>query len=219
MADEFPSASINGTDLSPIQPQWVPPNCAFYVDDYDADWNWQDHEKFDFIHGRALSGTTSNWPRFYSQVLANLKPGGWVEMQEYDAWIFSDDDSCEKAKWTMDWVTQLDDASKSFHKQINVARFHRQWMEAAGFEDVVEDVKRIPIGPWAKDPHLKELGRCERMHMQMSVESHTPALFTRVLGYSLEQSKVLMERVKAEMRDPNLHLITSYRFIRGRSPA
>lgn len=25
-ADEFPSAEVIGTDLSPIQPSWVPPN-------------------------------------------------------------------------------------------------------------------------------------------------------------------------------------------------
>jgi len=33
MADEFPEAQIIGTDLSPIQPQMVPPNLRFYIDD------------------------------------------------------------------------------------------------------------------------------------------------------------------------------------------
>lgn len=26
MADSFPSAEVIGTDLSPIQPRWIPPN-------------------------------------------------------------------------------------------------------------------------------------------------------------------------------------------------
>ena len=30
-ADQFPSASVIGTDLSPIQPSWVPPNLQFQV--------------------------------------------------------------------------------------------------------------------------------------------------------------------------------------------
>lgn len=77
---------------------------------------------------------------------------------------------------------------------------------------------QIPIGPWTKDPALKELGRYELIHMQMSVESHTPALFTRVWNYSTQQVQVLMEGVKREFRNPNLRLITSYRFIYGQNP-
>jgi trans-aconitate methyltransferase len=145
MADEFPSAEVQGVDLSPIQPQWVPPNCKFHVDDYDGDWTYRAHEAFDFIHGRALSGTSGNWAKFYRQVHANLKPGGWVEMQEYDAWIFSDDDSCDRAPWTMDWVQKLDDASKGFGKQINVAQYQKQWMIDAGFVDVKEEVHRVSL--------------------------------------------------------------------------
>ncbi|KAJ9130521.1 Methyltransferase domain-containing protein [Pleurostoma richardsiae] len=217
-ADELSNATVLGVDLSPIQPEWVPPNCKFYVDDYEDDWTYREDEKFDYIHGRALSGTSADWPRFYQKVKSNLKPGGWVEMQEYDAWIFSDDDSCDRATWTMEWVDKLDGASRMFGKQINVARFHKQWMIDAGFEDVKEIVHRIPIGPWTKDERLKELGRYERIHMQMSVDSHTPALFTRMLGYTNEQARILIEGVKREFRSKDLRLITSYRFITGRKP-
>ena len=38
MADKYPSAQIIGTDLSPVQPSWVPPNCNFQVDDFDQEW-------------------------------------------------------------------------------------------------------------------------------------------------------------------------------------
>ena len=33
MADEFPQAQIIGTDLSPVQPEIVPPNLSFCIDD------------------------------------------------------------------------------------------------------------------------------------------------------------------------------------------
>ncbi|CAI4215852.1 unnamed protein product [Parascedosporium putredinis] len=160
IADEFPSWQVYG----------------FHVDDYEDDWTYRDDEKFDFIHGRALCGTSSDWPRLYGRIKENLKPGGWVEIQEYDAWIYSDDDSFERAPWTKEWVEKLDEASLKFGRQINMAKYHKQWMIDAGFEDVVEEVKRIPIGKWAKDPALKELGKFELIHMQMSVDSHTPAL-------------------------------------------
>lgn len=54
--------------------------------------------------------------------------------------------------------------------------------------------------------------------MQMSVDSHTNALFTRVYNYTPEQVRVLTEGVKREFRDKNLRLITSYRFITGQKP-
>lgn len=37
-ADLFPSATVTGTDLSPIQPSWVPPNVQFEVDDCTDEW-------------------------------------------------------------------------------------------------------------------------------------------------------------------------------------
>lgn len=33
MGDEFPEAEIIGTDLSPVQPDLVPPNVRFFVED------------------------------------------------------------------------------------------------------------------------------------------------------------------------------------------
>jgi SAM-dependent methyltransferase len=38
MAEEYPSAQVLGTDLSPIQPQMVPPNCRFEIEDFEVDW-------------------------------------------------------------------------------------------------------------------------------------------------------------------------------------
>ncbi|KAK4186712.1 S-adenosyl-L-methionine-dependent methyltransferase [Podospora australis] len=218
MADDHPRASLFGVDLSPIQPDWVPGNCRFHVDDYEDEWTYREDEAFDYIHGRAISGTVADWGRFYQQVRTHLKPGGYLEMQEYDAWIFSDDDSFDRAEWTKVWVHGLDEASKLYGKQINVANKHKEWMIEAGFEDVQEKVIRIPIGPWAKDPWLKELGKFEQLHMQMSVASHTPALFSRVHSYTEQQCKVLIEGVKREFRSKDLRLITVYRFITGRNP-
>lgn len=143
MADVFPRAQVYGVDLSPIQPDWVPQNCRFHVDDYEDEWTYRADEKFDYIHGRGLSGTSGDWAKFYRQAMKNLKPGGWMEMQECDAWVFSDDDSFDRAEWTKEWVEKLDGASKLFGKQINVAKHHRQWMVDAGFEDVKESQYRV----------------------------------------------------------------------------
>lgn len=68
VAEEFPSARVTGTDLSPIQPTWVPPNCYFEIDDYNVEW--LDTDKFDLIHARELLGTSKDWLAVFKQALS-----------------------------------------------------------------------------------------------------------------------------------------------------
>lgn len=216
-ADDHPEALIIGTDLSPIQPSFVPPNVKFYVDDLEQSWDFG--HKFDYIHWRSLCGSTNDWPRAYQQAFENLEVGGWMEAQEYDAWIFSDDDpELKKAPNTLDWITNLDKISNEVGKPLNIARFHKKWMEDAGFVDVKEKVVKVPIGPWARDPKLKDLGRFERVHMNEAVEAHSMAFYTRGLNYSVDQARIAFELVKKEFNDKSLHMYTVYRFLTGRKP-
>jgi SAM-dependent methyltransferase len=143
IADQFPMATVIGTDLSPIQPPWVPPNLQFYIDDAESEWLFRDFEKFDFIHGRALCGGIADWPALYAQAYRNLKPGGWMEMQDHECWINSDDDSMSRAPWCAEWIREVDRASLKFGKRLNIAHLHRQWMTEAGFENVSEDVRKV----------------------------------------------------------------------------
>lgn len=64
-ADEHPEAEVLGVDLSPIQPQFVPPNVEFEVDNSEDTWTFS--YKFDFIYSRAMEGTFADWPRFFQQ--------------------------------------------------------------------------------------------------------------------------------------------------------
>jgi hypothetical protein len=66
-ADQYPSAAVIGSDLSPIQPKEVPPNLMFEVDDCTLEWVYTE-ESFDYIHVRSLYGCISDWPSFYGQV-------------------------------------------------------------------------------------------------------------------------------------------------------
>lgn len=52
VADMYPAAEVAGIDLSPIQPEWVPPNLIFIVDDMEDSWLCGDN--FDFVHLRKI---------------------------------------------------------------------------------------------------------------------------------------------------------------------
>ncbi|KIW49607.1 hypothetical protein PV05_11274 [Exophiala xenobiotica] len=218
MADRFPTATVVGTDLSPIQPGFVPPNVQFYIDDAESDWIFRDFEKFDFIHGRALCGGIADWPRLYAQAYDHLEPGGWMEMQDHECWINSDDGGMERAPGCTEWIHEVDRASAMFGKRLNIAHLHRQWMIDAGFEGVTEMVRKIPIGSWAKDPKLKEIGKLMRVQMIQSIPSFMLAYYTRILGYSMERTEVTMALVKREFSDRSLHLYLRWHFVYGRKP-
>jgi len=53
VADLYPNSSFLGLDLSPIQPELVPPNVQFVVDDVEHEngWDYPD-DHFDYIHIR-----------------------------------------------------------------------------------------------------------------------------------------------------------------------
>jgi hypothetical protein len=63
MADEYPSASVTGVDLSPIQPKFVPVNCTFEIDDMTEEWTYP-AQHFDFIHVREMFGSIRDWNSF-----------------------------------------------------------------------------------------------------------------------------------------------------------
>ena len=66
MADEYPGATVLGIDLSPIQPNWVPPNVSFMVDDAESDWLYKPNS-FDYIHIRHMTSSIKDWPKLVAQ--------------------------------------------------------------------------------------------------------------------------------------------------------
>lgn len=145
MAEEFPNAEIVGVDLSPIQPNWAPPNCRFFVDDIESDWTFTPEEAFDYIHARSLAGGIGDWDRLLRQAYNHVKPGGWVEVQEAEAWIRSDDGTHEHAQITMEFQRKLRDASSRFGKGLDVAGGIGGRMRELGFVDVVDDVYKVSL--------------------------------------------------------------------------
>lgn len=58
--DLHPDAEVIGNDLSPIQPQWVPPNVKFRVEDVEDPWVYE-KDSFDYVHSRSMIGSIKSW--------------------------------------------------------------------------------------------------------------------------------------------------------------
>ncbi|KAH7156006.1 S-adenosyl-L-methionine-dependent methyltransferase [Dactylonectria macrodidyma] len=216
-ADEHPSAQVIGTDLSPIQPKWTPPNCVFEVDDFETDWLYE--RPFDFIHARELEGCIGNEEKLFQRAFQHLAPGGYVEFQATNASFLSDDGTAEKAESAQLWVKQLVEGTAKFGKPMDGVPKWKEMLEKTGFVDVEQLIYKVPVGGWAKDPKLKEIGRFQGIQQAKAVESYTPALFARILGWTEEEIQVYIAKVKNDLTNPAIHLYIPVYFVWGRKPA
>lgn len=73
------------------------------MDDVEEDWNYKANEKFDFIYSRMMTGSLANWPRYFSQAIDNLVPGGWMEVVDICLPYRSDDGTLKGDSAIMDW--------------------------------------------------------------------------------------------------------------------
>jgi SAM-dependent methyltransferase len=214
-AEELSGATVIGNDLTTTTCSSIPANCHFVVSDFEQPWNYPPKEKFDFIHGRALCGSVSDFPKLLRQIYDNLNPGGWVEFQDYIGRYSSDDDTLGLVPAMTEWRRQLSEASEKAGKPLNIADEFKRLFQEAGFVHVQEerykvglpvDISNInvsnlmqgPIGTWAKGKTNKELGRFLLAQNLDAIEPFTQALYTRALGYNLQQTQRITEVVRAD---------------------
>ncbi|KAF4153281.1 hypothetical protein CNMCM6069_001044 [Aspergillus lentulus] len=190
------------------------------ADDFpDAEITFTPAEAFDYIHARSLGGGIGDWNRFLRQAYRHTKPGGWVEIQEYETWIRSDDGTIQRAPMLLDWQQKIDAASTQFGRPMNVASSLAGWMQEVGFVNVTDDSYKCPVGSWPKSPRLKEIGRVGKITLYEAVEPYTLALFTRVLGWSGEDAQEYVNKVRADLLRPDIHVYVVYHYVYGRRPA
>jgi len=217
IGDEYPNALV-GTDLSPIQPTWTPPNVKFYVDDAESEWVFRPEEAFDLIHGRGLSGGIQDWDKLIRQAYNNLKPGGWLEFHEAEAEARSDDDTVIRATNTMEFVRLCNDAAKKFGQEVSCAHLIQERMEKAGFVDVKSEVMKVPIGVWPKSKKLKEIGRFQGENCISGVEPYTLGFIGKANGWTQLECQVFIAKIISELRDSKNHFYSLFYFVYGKKP-
>ncbi|KAI9772568.1 MAG: hypothetical protein M1839_002450 [Geoglossum umbratile] len=215
-ADRYPSARTIGTDLSPIQPNFVPPNLSFLVDDAEKEWSFP--HKFDYIHGRALLGSFGNWPRFFEQCFENLQPGGWLEMQDFVLPPTSEDGTLTPDHALYKWGHLMVEAADKIGRPMNATLQFKRWMEEAGFVDVQEVDFKWPSNTWPKDPKYKEIGLWNYANLLEGLHGFTIALFTRALGWTDAEVEVFLPGVRDDMRNRKIHAYWPLFITFGRKP-
>ena len=221
--DQLPNAQITGIDLSPIQPDMVPSNVTFEIQDCaDSDW-CRNLGSIDLIHSRFMAGSLESYRKLIRTARKYLKPGtGWLELHEIHPKPVCDDGTMP-ADWKFaEWEDKLNHAStRKFDppRPIRVAENLKQWMEASGYEDVVEQRFKIPISGWPKDPRMKKIGEWYGGNWfdGLSAFSYKP-FGPEGLGWNRNEIELMMVDVRKAMKQKSVHAYMFYHVVCGRRP-
>ncbi|KAH6711596.1 S-adenosyl-L-methionine-dependent methyltransferase [Leptodontidium sp. MPI-SDFR-AT-0119] len=217
MGDKYPSAQVQGIDLSPIQPPFVPPNVKFVIDDIEDDWLYPlDH--FDYIHCRHVTQTIKNRPRLMDQAFKHTKPGGYLEFQEVVFYTFCDDDSMTDPYPFRVFMDNLNvGLAKLGGDNLNALKLADE-MRQAGFVDVQDVALKIPLGVWPKSKEFKLAGLYWRENISDGIKSIANRAFISGLGWSVEALEVFLVDVRKSLYDASKHVYFPLRIITGRKP-
>ncbi|KAF9872946.1 UMTA methyltransferase [Colletotrichum karsti] len=216
IGDIFGHAEVIGNDLSPIQPEWTPPNVKFVIDDVESDW--VGHEKYDFIMCRYMACSILDWPKLVENIYDNLKPGGWAEFQDMSTEYYSDDGSYTDKHATWAW-------NKSFLKACNILGRDpcpgpklEGWVKSAGFTNVFHRRYKAPMGPWAADPVYKDIGMLNLAQLLEGLEAFSLRLFCGVLQRTREEVLVELVNVRKELKQRAFHGLFDLHVAYGQKP-
>ncbi|PGH27758.1 hypothetical protein AJ80_00546 [Polytolypa hystricis UAMH7299] len=218
MADLYPMASVIGTDLSPVQPSFVPPNLQFQVDDFEREWNYSP-SSFDLIHTRLLLASISDYPQLLRRAFKHLKPGGYLEMHDIDPGFYSDDDTIPADSAAAQWSQLFFEGCEKIGHRVPVASEYRTLFQEAGYVDITVRIEKRPTNyKWPKSNKMKEIGAYTLKNHLDGIHGFSIGLFTRALGWSPEEVEVFLIRCREEWQMKSIHAYQKVVFIYGRKP-
>ncbi len=146
----------------------------------------------------------ADWDSFVAQAWTALKPGGWLELQEFYNPLGCDDGTATGTaveKWGLTWRA----AASRLGIDLGAPLRHADQLRARGFAQVREVRLKSPIGPWAKGSLEKEVGAMGLRDLHEHVTGLSLKLFA-VLGYSPDVTTELCEAARKDMMNPKVDL-------------
>ncbi|KAK1839291.1 methyltransferase domain-containing protein [Colletotrichum chrysophilum] len=217
VADVFSHAQVIGNDLSPIQPEWVPQNCKFEIDDVESTWYMD--APFDFIHVRYMACSLRDWPAFVGRVYDNLEPNGWAEFSDMSVLYACDDGTLTEEHALMRWDRLFMQACDMLGREHSPGPKLEGWIRQESFTNVRCHHFKIPLGPWPKDLHMKDLGWCNLIQTLEGLDAFTLKLFRSVLGWTEEAVQDLLDEVRQELEKKTYHAYYSSYVVYGQKPS
>lgn len=142
---------------------------------------------------------------FFPGVDRHLKPGGWLEFHCIVGLLQCDDGTLLEKSTFQKWSNLLGDACAKFGTPIDDPTRWAAMFDKSGFDNVTQEVFKVPCGPWAKDKRLKLIGMWEHYNLMNHLEGLTMRLFQKGLGWSEDEIRVFSALLRKDLRDMSVH--------------
>lgn len=129
-----------------------------------------------------------------------------MESQELYSTVYCDDGTMPDHWPLKEWSKFQDEAAHDIlGTPLRIANKLKRWYEQAGLVEVKEEVFRIPILEWAKEPQLKLLGKCMSWNMQMGLYGWSVNYFHRAFGWTENETRVRLAEVHKCLKEKSVH--------------
>ena len=157
------------------------------------------------------------------QTSRHLKPGGWVEIQEFHYTAACDDSSCDEPFAWRDFCNYLDTGMKNLGSELHAILQARGEIEGAGFEEISTKQLKCPVGPWAKKTKLQECGHILRDVILWGLHGIARKPFRDGLNWTDTQIEMFLIDVRKQLTEernglPKFHTYYPFHSICGRKP-
>lgn len=201
-----------------------PSNVHFMTDDVNKPtWNWPEDNYFDYIHSRYMIGSIENWKALAANAYKwislsfsladhtnrltcrSCKPGSYFELQELDPRFRCDDGTLPEGSFLSYWSTLICEASSRYNRPVPQFNEYRAYFEEAGFVDIEQVILKSPTNSWSDKKDLKKVGHFQLLAHLEGMEGVSIGLLTRALQWNAEEVRVLMARLRPELKDKSIH--------------
>ncbi|KAL2128368.1 hypothetical protein VTI74DRAFT_9273 [Chaetomium olivicolor] len=222
MAEKYPRCEVFGTDIAPIQPtHQVPFNIEFHIENAEEEWI-RPPDTVDLVHIRNMEGAFSDWNFIYSQAFTCIKPGGWIEVIDWEDFFaeknflsFYEEDSPPYIL-----TKAVLEAAERAGKPRDSRHLDKNLLIRAGFVDIQEREYDMGMGSRANSSY----GQLWLFSLMTGVEAMCLRLLTKYMGWDPVDVRRLCEQVarqlKAVAEDPTRAdpFVVKLRVVAGRKP-
>lgn len=207
MAQQYPSATVYGVDISNVPPfSGTPDNVEYITADIkslaDSDDERIKEGELDYIYQRLLICGMTDWPGYIRQMAKLLKPGGYLEIHDYaEIWYkrsspSGEDDQNLSKDWK--WQQEMRRGAKQLGLDLDIGLNAKQLMEDAGLADVEVVKYQVPFGDWLieEKPETKKIGEHQVSSMGKVFSGSILPGVTRDLGIGEEEMNGLKEECR-----------------------
>jgi SAM-dependent methyltransferase len=221
MAEKYEDCEVYGTDIAPIQDTGVPKNVEYHIEDAEDEWI-RPPDTFDLVHLRNMEGAFSDWSFIYNEAFACIKPGGWIEVMDWEDFFaennylsFFPDGSAPHVL-----VKAVLEAAEVAGKPRDGRHLNRDLLVDAGFVDIQESVYDVGIGSRENSSY----GTLWLLAILHGFEPNCLRLLTKYLRWDVEDARELCREVaratKEVAQDPDRvePFVAKLRVITGKKP-